>query len=372
MVNSQRPLQLDRGSFLRIGLGITGLAVLGHGLVLPDAVDAAIDIASCDSWGARPPTRPVEFTTPANKIIIHHSATPNTEDTSRDHAFALAQQIQQDHMGRGFIDTGQHFTVSRGGYVTEGRHRSLEVARTGTRHVIGAHCIGQNSSALGIENEGDYRRQRPPDILTDRLVQLCAYLCSQYRISPSAIFPHSDYYGTECPGDALRALLPAVRARVAARLGSGLPDPLPAGAGGSRRWPVCAEGSRGECVRSVQYLLSAHGLKTDPDSILGRISAANVREFQRRTHGLEVDGVVGPRTWGALVIQVQYGSRGDAVRAVQSQLNTRGAGLDVDGVLGRISERAVRSWQAASGENLVVDGVVGRGSWCVLVGGALH
>jgi peptidoglycan hydrolase-like protein with peptidoglycan-binding domain len=58
-----------------------------------------------------------------------------------------------------------------------------------------------------------------------------------------------------------------------------------------------------------------------------------VKSFQQ-SKGLTVDGIVGNQTWEALIITVQNGSTGDAVRAVQRQLNTRGYGLTVDGVFG--------------------------------------
>ncbi|HEY6740540.1 MAG TPA: N-acetylmuramoyl-L-alanine amidase, partial [Actinopolymorphaceae bacterium] len=84
-------------------------------------------IIDCDAWGARPPSgEPSLSAIPTNKIIVHHMAFPNVTDYSREQAIALARECQDLHMdGNGWMDTGQHFTVSRGGYVLEGRHRSL-------------------------------------------------------------------------------------------------------------------------------------------------------------------------------------------------------------------------------------------------------
>src|SRR5256885_749492 len=74
------------------------------------------------------------------KIVVHHTDYPNTTDYSRDQAIWLAKDIQNLHMDHnGWSDTGQHFTVSRGGYVTEGRHRSLEGLTLGTEQVQSAH-----------------------------------------------------------------------------------------------------------------------------------------------------------------------------------------------------------------------------------------
>jgi hypothetical protein len=128
--------------------------------------------------------------------------------------------IQNSHIDRrGWIDTGQNFTVSRGGFVLEGRHRSLEVLRAGKRHVEGTHCVGQNTVALGIENEGTYTTAMPPAELWDSLRGLCAYICGQYGIAPTEIFGHRDFNNTACPGDVLYGMLPRLRSEVGDVLG---------------------------------------------------------------------------------------------------------------------------------------------------------
>src|SRR5690349_16126499 len=84
------------------------------------------------------------------------------------------------------------------------------------------------------------------------------------------------------------------------------------------RWPVVRRGASGQPVRTLQYLLRARGGAVAVDGAFGRDTDRAVRAFQR-SHGLAIDGVVGPRTWRALLVTVQQGSRGDAVRAVQDQ-----------------------------------------------------
>lgn len=54
---------------------------------------------------------------------------------------------------------------------------------------------------------------------------------------------------------------------------------------------------------------------------------------------------------------LKHGSRGNDVRWLQYELNTRGYGLVVDGIFGQKSEDAVRSYQNRRG--LVCDGIVG-------------
>jgi hypothetical protein len=208
-----------------------GAVVLGAGTVLPAtlAVPAlavpAPTIASCATWGARNPSSTLtQLANNPNKIIIHHTATPNSTDYSLAHAYALSRSIQNYHMdSNGWSDTGQTFTVSRGGFITEGRHFSLSKLSAGSGFVTSAHCPGQNTVGVGIENEGTYTSLAPPQVLWDRLVDLCAYICDQYSIAPTQIFGHRDFVATACPGNVFYAQLPALRTAVANKLAGGTP-----------------------------------------------------------------------------------------------------------------------------------------------------
>jgi peptidoglycan hydrolase-like protein with peptidoglycan-binding domain len=109
----------------------------------------------------------------------------------------------------------------------------------------------------------------------------------------------------------------------------------------------------------------------------GSQTRAAVVAFQRSRH-LVVDGVVGSQTWRALIITVGQGSRGDAVRAVQDQINFRnlrdGRTLAVDGVFGPQTRRAVIAFQQALAREIrpfAVDGIVGPQTWPPLVNEAL-
>lgn len=198
------------------GLG-TGAVVLGS----PPALAAgAPAIAGTTAWAARPPSSPVSLAgNDPNKIVVHHTAFANTPDTGQAGSFAIAHEIQDLHMDtNGWIDSGQHFTISRTGYVMEGRHRSLERLQAGSDMVVGAHTVGQNSQGIGIENNGTYITVAPPQVLYTSLVGLCAYICTQYGLDPSQIFGHRDFDDTECPGDVLYGMLPRLRSDVAAAL----------------------------------------------------------------------------------------------------------------------------------------------------------
>ncbi len=146
-------------------------------------------------------------------------------------------------------------------------------------------------------------------------------------------------------------------------------------------WPIEREGQPSpgplavEPIKTVQYLLRQHGhTNVAADGVFGPITATAVEEFQG-AHGLQSDGVVGNQTWPALIVQVANGSRGDAVRGVQSQFQARNLsgdaskGLQVDGIFGPLTEAAVRSFQQEVA--IAVDGIVGPVTWNSLVNGAL-
>ncbi|MEV5828799.1 peptidoglycan recognition family protein [Spirillospora sp. NPDC052242] len=169
-------------------------------------------------WHARAPKAAATVLDRApDRIVVHHTASPNAADRSLEHAFALSRSIQDFHMDtNGWDDTGQQLTISRGGHLMEGRNRSLEAIKA-RKHVMGAHTLGHNEHTIGIENEGTYMDAEPTDALWCRLVETCAWLCDVYDLDPhTAIVGHRDYNDTACPGDVLYALLPKLRAQVAA------------------------------------------------------------------------------------------------------------------------------------------------------------
>lgn len=124
-------------------------------------------------------------------------------------------------------------------------------------------------------------------------------------------------------------------------------------------------GNRGVDVLAIQYLLRAAGHAVEPDGVFGPETDAAVRAFQDE-EGLGVDGIVGPQTWGALAVTLRAGASGDAVRALQVELNAkRRLDLAVDGNFGDGVENAVRSFQSHAG--IDVDGIVGPVTWRNLV-----
>lgn len=138
-------------------------------------------------------------------------------------------------------------------------------------------------------------------------------------------------------------------------------------------WPVEQQGSTGENVRSIQYLINtwmpataAATTAAEPlavDGVFGPQTDAAVRDCQA-AHGLAVDGKVGSQTWPVLIVEVSAGSTGEPVQAVQSQLHGRSGWLEADGTFGQQTDRVVRSFQQFC--QLSVDGIVGPSTWNAL------
>ncbi|NET41498.1 peptidoglycan-binding protein [Okeania sp. SIO2B3] len=74
---------------------------------------------------------------------------------------------------------------------------------------------------------------------------------------------------------------------------------------GSQTWeallpPTIARGSSGDDVKRLQSILNEMGYSLVRDSIFGSNTEAAVKGYQKNTT-LEVDGIVGPLTWYALM-----------------------------------------------------------------------
>lgn len=115
----------------------------------------------------------------------------------------------------------------------------------------------------------------------------------------------------------------------------------------------------GTNVRKVQYLLRERGYSLLPDGFYGLRTEGKVREFQAH-EGLQIDGVVNDKTWRELILRVEPGHRGDAVRAVQVQFAT----LKRDGIYGPQTFARITQFQAECG--LKPDGFVGIDTWQAL------
>lgn len=137
-------------------------------------------------------------------------------------------------------------------------------------------------------------------------------------------------------------------------------------------WPLTRKGDVEHPVRTLQHLLGAQKQKVTVDGQFGPKTETAVKAFQKAKK-LTVDGIVGPKTWAAIVITVRKGSRGDAVRGVQEEIQFRNLsdepGPPIDGIFGPKTDAFVRGFQEAL--EITVDGIVGPVTWRALVSGML-
>lgn len=183
-------------------------------------------IYSTSEWGAQPATVAHFPERSAAGIVVHNTENANrnalTGDAELAAAVKVARSIQNGHFARHFSDTGQHFTISRGGLILEGRHGSVAAARAG-RVVSAAHAKSSDGSAnatwFGIELEGDNRQS---DQVTkpqySALVELCAWLTKWAGTRLLPIKAHKDVLAghTDCPGK-FEDRVPALRQDVSTR-----------------------------------------------------------------------------------------------------------------------------------------------------------
>lgn len=126
-------------------------------------------------------------------------------------------------------------------------------------------------------------------------------------------------------------------------------------------------GSTGNEVKTLQNNLNTLGYNCGAvDGIFGTNTANAVKAFQKNQN-IEIDGIVGSETRARISAALanendsllKYGSRGDAVRNIQSSLNAIGYSAgSADGIYGRNTESAVKNFQRTYG--LEVDGIVGK------------
>lgn len=134
------------------------------------------------------------------------------------------------------------------------------------------------------------------------------------------------------------------------------------------------QGSRGNFVELLQFLLYQLGYGLNIDGVFGRNTYNTVVTFQVN-NGLTPDGIVGQNTWRTLLTlpprpTLRAGNSGVYVRYLQQKLLSKlyPVGI-VDGIFGNATQNAVVQFQQENG--LTPDGIVGPRTWEIVsqVGG---
>lgn len=130
-------------------------------------------------------------------------------------------------------------------------------------------------------------------------------------------------------------------------------------------FPSLALGSRGANVVALQHLLREKRFAVPVSGHFDEATQAAVGGFEVMAD-LPVDGVADGATWQQLVPALGPGSRGEAVRALQTLLNAkRGAGLAISGTFDSSTGRAVQALKRHARLRLSVD--VDTATWRYLV-----
>ncbi len=126
-------------------------------------------------------------------------------------------------------------------------------------------------------------------------------------------------------------------------------------------FPIVSVNDRGADVRAVQGLLAARGVPSSTNGIFSTMTEDAVKTFQA-SRGLPATGIVGASTWAKLIVSLATDSTGEAVKALQRQLNEkRFARIPVSGYFGVATRAAVIAFQKHMG--MTPHGKVGPVTW---------
>ena len=154
--------------------------------------------------------------------FVHHTVDSNSYTSSQ--VPAIIRGIYAFHVnGRGWSDIGYNFLIDKFGRTWEGRYGGID------QPVIGAHTGGFNSQLFGAAAIGTYSTTTPPTAVLNAYSKLLAWKLSLAHVDAAStvlldgmstkvytVSGHRDAAGTvnqtECPGNALYAKLPTLRA----------------------------------------------------------------------------------------------------------------------------------------------------------------
>lgn len=276
-------------------------------------------------------------------IILHHSG------ASADQTI---EQIHKYHLGKGWLGIGYNVLVDKEGKIYWGRGMDY----------IGAHCKGYNEISIGICAIGNMQKDNMPSAQKESIIKLIKEI-REYYPSITDIVGHRDMAATDCPGAnyPLSEIIDASKEQNEKSQGktnsevllkegdrgndvSSMQSKLVAlgyelgyidsifgpktkkalsayqraknlDATGSLNTntnkvltkemneeglPQIKKGSRGEYVKLLQRILNKRKYDLAEDSIFGVLTEKAVLAFQKKS-SIGVDGIVGPKTWHALL-----------------------------------------------------------------------
>jgi hypothetical protein len=197
----------------------------------PSASAAAPAIVPRSDWGAQDPRTAPDYGE-VQLAFVHH--TVSTNDYGPEESAAIVRGIQHYHRNvLGWNDIGYQLLVDQHGQVFEGRAGGID------QPIVGAQAQGYNSVSTGVAVIGTHTSAGIGTATFEALAVLLAWKLSLHGMptegqvtvtsagGPQNRYPagrtvllericgHRDGDATACPGEALYAQLPALRARAA-------------------------------------------------------------------------------------------------------------------------------------------------------------
>lgn len=255
-----------------------------------------------------------------------------------------------------------------------------------------------NATHLGFEICEPLTRKDTPEVAADlygKTLYLCTYLCKKYGINPANVQAHYELHALGLASNHAdvrhwwgkkgtaweQYTMDRLRSDIAAELGVALEYST-----------TLSVDCSGAAVTALQTALAAAGYAIKIDGDFGEKTEAILIAYQT-ANGLTADGICGPKTWDAIydsngeaitdaeaekiedsnpdgnepvtlysdMPMLRRGLRGNNVRTLQTALNAAGAKLKVDGIFGKLTNKAVRAYQ--SEHELKVDGIAGPKTW---------
>jgi N-acetyl-anhydromuramyl-L-alanine amidase AmpD len=233
-------------------------------------------------------------------VMVHHTGSDHATAASIAYGRAdLSGPLSQLHIARD--GTVTVVAVGVAWHAGLGMYPWLP-ANMGNWHLIGIECANSGTSPTTPH------RTNWPAAQYDALVRSCAAINCRLAQDSSRTIGHKEYAGrAQGKWDPGAIDMDILRSDVQAHIGAipkPAPTPKPPVPVGEYADVLLFRGAEGPQVVQLQRQLkagyNAYAGKLIIDGVYGVHTEAAVREFQRRTRGLKVDGIVGPDTAAAL------------------------------------------------------------------------
>lgn len=230
-----------------------------------------------------------------NELTIHYTGAPKV-DTHITKVPMYIKSIERMHKARPnekFSTLGYSFLIDKAGRIWEGRGFGLRNGANGTDSNDTSYSV---CLLVGVQDN-----ELSPAVI-EAVKTLRAEI--ERRVGRKVkVTGHRDHKPTSCPGESVYRLIK--KGGFYDDASQPAPAPAPAKPVPAVK-PDCfatvlSSGAQGECVKTLQTLLAAHGFNPGPvDGDFGSRTRSAVRRFQE-AKGLKVDGIVGTaETWPAL------------------------------------------------------------------------